>query len=211
MLTTENYFARDCLRIVEKAQVSPDTVADVGCFVLLTIQQWLALVPRAMEDVRKNGVDSRFAWGNKKAGVAYVIANKTELHHCAVETYHGRMTLDSLILHYLAIPGLGITKAQFLAQMTVGDGACLDMHNLRELGLSEAAFKTPKTLKVASIMKRIETYNAIWRAGNRDSAYWWNHWCNSYAIRKQAKSPIKYANGSEVSRVHLCAIGEYSA
>lgn len=210
MDTNENYFARDCLRIVERAQQSPRAVGDVGCFVMLTIQQWLAIVPRAMVDVRKNGADSRYAWGNKKAGIRYILENKVELHHFAVEAYHGRMNLDSLILRYLAIPGLGIVKTQFLAQMTVGNGACLDMHNLRELGLSESAFKTPKTLKVETIAKRIEAYNAIWQAGNRDSAYWWNYWCDSYAQRKQAKSPIKYETGSEVSRVHLCAIGEYA-
>lgn len=204
-MQSESYFRRDCLQIVKYAQASPDGVADAACFTLLTIQQWLALVPRALDDVRKHGVDSRFAWGNKRKGIEFILANKRALWDDARRAWEGETSLDDLILAYLAIPGLGVVKASFLAQMTIGNGACLDMHNLRSMGLSESAFKTPKTLRVQSIRNRIKTYNAAWQAYG-DSAYWWDMWCDAYAARAQAKSPHKYANGSEVSAQHLIVI-----
>jgi thermostable 8-oxoguanine DNA glycosylase len=174
---------------------------------MLTIQQWLALVPRALDDVRQHGAESRFAWGNKRAGIAYILAEQHGLHAKAQAYQRGGISLESLILEYLAIPGLGIVKASFLCQLTVGDGACLDIHNLRAMGLNEAAFKTPKTLKVESILKRIRAYNGAWSAIG-DSAYWWNSWCDSYAARAQAKSPVKYSDGAAVSAAHLTIIRE---
>lgn len=208
MSKPQSHFARDCLPIAAACLDSPDMVARAGCFTLLTIQQWLALVPRAFDDVMVNGAESRFAWGNKRNGVAYVLANKTLLHR-AVERFHDNNDLDSLLLEYMAIPGLGIVKASFLAQLTVANGACLDVHNLRALGLDINIFKTPKTLKPEFIMKRLRTYNATWRA-HGDSAFWWDSWCDAYAARAQAKSPIKYQNGSEVSRVHRVILGDYN-
>jgi hypothetical protein len=153
-----------------------------------------------------HGANSRFAWGNKKAGVEYVLTHRRELHAYAECFHAGNMEFNELILKYLQIPGLGIVKAEFLAQLTVGEGACLDVHNLRMLGLSESAFKTPKTLRVESIQKRISAYNAVWRAVNPQSSYWWNEWCDAYASRPQTKSPVKYQSGSDVSAAHLCAI-----
>jgi hypothetical protein len=197
----KSHFYRDCTRIVRYSQSSPDAWADSACFTMLTIQQWLALVPRALDDVRISGPQSRFAWGNKRKGIEYILANKRGLWKSARAFKAGKIGLDDLILDYLAIPGLGIVKASFLAQLTVGDGACLDVHNLRAMGLDLDSFKTSKSLKVESIRKRIAVYNAAWRALG-DSAYWWDTWCDSYAARAQAKSPYKYKDGAEVSNAH---------
>ncbi len=203
----DSYFERDCVDISMACEDSPDMVAKAGIFTLLTIQQWLGLVPRAFHDVQKHGSDSRYAWGNKKAGVAYVLANQRELLR-SVQNYHSTGDLNALIRDYMDIPGLGIVKASFMAQLTVADGACLDIHNLRHLGLSVESFKMSKTATPATYARRIGAYNAVWRDIG-DSAHWWDLWCDSYAQRAQAKSPVKYANGSEVSRVHRVIIGDY--
>jgi hypothetical protein len=201
-------FVQDCLWIVEQAQKSPDTFPGIVGFVLLTIQQPFYSIARPVRDVAENDYAARSLWGWKGLGLHYARAHKRDLHASALAFRDGRIDLDTLILHYLAIPGLGIVKASFLAQMTVGDGACLDTLNLRTLGLAESAFKTPKTLQVKTIRARIAAYNAVWRSVG-DSAYWWDAWCDLVASRTH--NVRGYVIGTagpshDVSRLHRLAI-----
>ena len=204
----ESYFTRDCLWIVERAQASPDTFPGIAALVLLSIQQPFVQMPRQIADVAQDGAESQWLFGYKSAGFDFVRRNKRALWESARACHAGKISLDDLILDYLAIPNMGIVKASFLAQMTVGQGACLDTLNLRTMGLSETAFRTPKALKPVSIRKRIATYNAAWRA-HGDSAYWWDSWCDLVGNRTHNVRGYKiggFANGSEVSHVHRLAI-----
>lgn len=202
-------FTKDCLWIVEHAQKSPDYFPGIASLVLLSIQQPFYSIARQVDDVAKNDYAAKSLWGWKSNGLHYVRANKRELWDAARACYAGNRSLDDLILDYLAVPGLGIVKASFLAQMTVGDGACLDTLNLRTLGLSESAFKTPKTLQVKTIRQRIAAYNATWRSvGN--SAYWWDAWCDLVAQRthnaRGASHPSAGQGAHAVSKIHRLAI-----
>ena len=210
IIRSASHFTTDCLWIVDHAQRSADSFPGISALVLLSIQQPFSELARAMPDVAANGFESRYLWGFKPKGLAYVQANKSDLWRSARRYADGEINLDTLILDYLAIPGLGIVKASFLAQMTVGNGACLDTHNLRSLGLALDAFKTPKTLKVDSVRKRIATYNATWQ-NQGDSAHWWNLWCDSVGSRTHNSrgahlNGLFYGGGAEVSALHRLAI-----
>lgn len=202
-------FTQDCLWIVEHAQRSADTFPGIAALVLLSIRQPFYLMGTQVADVARNDYASRFLFGWKSAGLHYVRANKKALHASARACHDGTKTLDDLILDYLAVPGLGIVKASFLAQMTVGDGACLDTLNLRTLGLSETAFRLSKTLTVKTVKARIAAYNAVWRSVG-DSAHWWDSWCDLVAGRSH--NVLGRAIGSagalshQVSRLHRIAI-----
>lgn len=202
-------FTTDCLWINSKAQESPDTLPGIAALVLLSIQMPFYRIPVMLQDVRENDYAAKSLWGWKSAGLHYVRANKRALHASALAFVRGDKSLDDLILDYLAIPGLGIVKASFLAQLTVGDGACLDTLNLRTLGLAETAFKTPKTLQVKTVRQRIHAYNAVWRASG-DSAHWWDSWCDLVALRQGniLGRAIGSAGGNAhaVSRLHRLAI-----
>ncbi|XAI96027.1 hypothetical protein [Microcystis phage Mwe-JY26] len=191
------HFSLDARHIARASRESVDVFFWVAVFVILTIRQPFYLMPAQMADVKANGAASRFLFGWKRQAFRALAERKAELQAAAIATHEGRMSLDSLILLYLSIPGLGIVKASFLAQMTAADGACLDTHNLRALGLDESAFKTPKTLKVETIAQRIIAYNAVWRAIG-DSAHWWNGWCDFVATLY----PDRYKDGAAVSRLH---------
>ena len=213
----DSYFHRDCMAIVNAAIDNPDIVARTATFTLCTIRQWFALVPPQLTDIDRNGAESTFLFGSKRGGWLYVQEHKRELLK-NVQSYHaGKLDLEGLILRFLAIPGLGIVKTSFLAQMLVGDGACLDMHNLEALGLPNTTFRLSKGLKVANVVKRIATYNAVWRA-HGDSAYWWDTWCDTLAARSGARMgrtlgwiADRIGNGAEVSALHRVAVlGEES-
>lgn len=216
-LPADSYFHRDCLAIVAAATDNPDIVARTATFTLLTIRQWFALVPPQLLDVDAKGKDSAFLFGSKRGGYVFIQEHKRALlGH--VQAYHaGKLDLDGVILRFLEIPGLGIVKSSFLAQMLVGDGACLDMHNLEWLGLSESAFRLSKKLTVPTVVRRIATYNAAWRA-HGDSAWWWNSWCDGLAARSGARMvqtlgwiADRIGNGAEVSALHRVTIlGEES-
>lgn len=204
-----SYFAKDCLWIVDKVQNgTPDSMVGVAALVMLSIQQPFYMMPRQIAGVARDGTTSPYLFGSKRPGLAYVMRNRRELHRSALRCADGAMDLDSLILDYLAVPGLGIVKASFLAQMTVGDGACLDTLNLRTLGLAETAFRLPKTLTVATVRKRISAYNAVWRSIG-DSAQWWDSWCDLVATRSHnARGAViqGFEDTAHVSRIHRLAI-----
>jgi hypothetical protein len=197
---TENqmsHFDHDARVIAREARESVDVFFWIAVFVILTIRQPFHTMRVQMADVRAKGAESRYLFGWKRQAFRFLAEHKAELQGAAIACHAGKLSLDSLIQEYLRIPGLGIVKASFLAQMTVEDGACLDTHNLRSLGLSESAFKTPKTLKPETIAQRISAYNAVWR-NIGDSAHWWNSWCDMVATLY----PARYGNGAEVSGLH---------
>jgi hypothetical protein len=192
-----DHVTRDAREISRACLDSEETFFWAGVFVVLTIRQPFYGVAHQMRDVRKNGAASRYLFGWKRDAFRYLAQHKASLQSSAKAFQAGQISLDSLILAYLAIPGMGIVKASFFAQLTVCDGACLDSHNLKALGLNAAAFKTPKTLTVGTIAKRIAAYNAVWRSVG-DSAHWWDGWCNWVALLY----PKRFQDGAAVSALH---------
>ena len=217
----ESHFARDCMWIVEQlAQRGPDALPGIAALVLLSIQQPFSQMPRQMASVAKEGIASPYLFGSKAEGLAYVQEHKRHLFRVVQACRAGKLSLEGLITEFLAIPGLGIAKTSFLAQMSVGDGACLDVLNLRRLGLNESAFKIGKGLGAPFVARRIQAYNAVWQSQG-DSAYWWDTWCDGLAARQTIDTGRKrkdgttimrriagFADGAEVSALHRIAITE---
>lgn len=195
----QSHFYRDCLWIAEKLQGDINLMPGVVAFVLLTIQQQFTWMPQQVKDVAQFGTKSRFMFGWKPDGLEFARQNKRRLWQAASAVWHKESSLDDLILEYLSIPGLGIVKASFLAQLTVADGACLDTVNIQRLGLAADAFKTPKSLKIGALKARLLTYNATWRA-HGDSAYWWDTWCDTLADRTEIDSGRTRKDGTRIFR-----------
>jgi len=197
-----SYFTKDCQTIAESALRDLDTFKNVGALVLLSIRQPFFVMPQQMRDVWENGRESRFLFGHKRAGFDFIQSHATRLQGLA-RIAKDSGDLDSYVLALLECPNLGIVKASFFAQMTVADGACLDSHNLKRLGLAETFFRLPKSLKLESVHKRIRAYNAVWRTEG-DSAYWWNTWCDHVA----AQTRNGFESGAQVSQFHRLALRE---
>lgn len=149
------------------------------------------------------GAESQYLFGWKREGFLTLV-REAESFRLAANEYRAAPSdagLDALVQRFMAVPGLGIVKASFMAQLLVGDGACLDSHNLERLGLRAEFFKTPKTLKAATIAEKIKTYRLTWQARG-DSAFWWDSWCDLLA----ARYPKHFQDGRAVSALHTLAL-----
>jgi hypothetical protein len=176
---------------------SPDGLVDVITFVLCTIKQKLNLVGRQMEDIRVNGAESKYLFGSKRDGYRYAVEHK-EVLFAAVSKGVAIGDVVGTVDVLTSVPGLGMVKASFVAQILGLDVACLDIHNLKALGLPETAFKLPKGVKRETKLARIAAYVKTC-ADTGGSAYWWNRWCTYVAGRRGShlKTP------EEVSRYHV--------
>jgi hypothetical protein len=193
-----SYFANDCIPLACEARHSDKVFLEVATLVLLSIQQPWYGMPRQFADVRNNGRDSVYLFGAKRAGFDYVAEHARALRIDAQIAYD-KKDLDALVMRFLDVPCLGLAKASFLAQMTMADGACLDVHNLRSLGLDATALRLSKTLTIASKARKVSTYNSAWQSKG-DSAFWWDSWCEGLLTRSAYH---RFANAAEVSAMHL--------
>lgn len=183
------YFDRDAKFVAAAAREDPRVFLRAVLMVLLSIRQPWLRVPKEFEKVLKEGESSTALFGFKRDGYTYAKENLDHLHG-TVKNYEGN--LDSILQEFLNIPGLGLAKASFLAQLTVNDGACLDSHNLRMIGKTAEFLRLDK--KSRAVVDRVSEYNKTWQAYG-DSAYWWNTWCEHMAERYKT-------TGSEISAIH---------
>ena len=194
-----SHFHRDFRWIVAECQRDVQLFPGIVAFVLLTIRQQFTWMPLQVADVAKHGTKSRFMFGWKPEGFMYARAYASALHNIAVRGFNGDISLEDVILAYMDIPGLGVAKASFLVQMTIGDGACLDTVNIQRLGLAWDAFRTPKSLKSAALRAKIRSYNAVWQA-HGNTTYWWDSWCEALTERKTINTGRYRSDGSEILR-----------
>lgn len=175
-------YDRDMPRMRNHALSSPRGLCDIVAFVLCTIRQPLQSVSNQMADIRLHGAKSHHLFGAKRAGYQYALDHAPVLHAAivaAIDTNDVVGAIDVLT----NIPGLGIVKAAFVAQICGLEVACLDGHNLKRLNLSESAFKMPKGLKHATRLSKIKAYVKACKAGapaghkRAFSKYWWETWC----------------------------------
>jgi hypothetical protein len=111
----------------------------------------------------------------------------------------------TLVALFASIPGIGLVKGGFAAQLAFNVGGCIDMHNLERLGFRGAdirsdLFKCAKT--EAGRKKRLDIYmDLLAIAGGCEML--WNDWCAYLAERE----PVRYRDAAHVSRLHCEALG----
>ena len=184
-------YKRDVPKIIEYVE-STDNVVDVGAFVLCTIQTPLSRVGSQMEDIRKNGANSKALWGSKRKGYQYLLN-----HHDDLKTLKNlEISIDSALKKAMEVPGFGLPKASFFLQLLGHDIGCLDSHNLKRYNLPVVITRGKK------IVDYIKTVREIQNAEG-----WWDSWCNYVAGNRMNKS---LATGDKVSSYHYeCISGDY--
>lgn len=197
-------YKRDVNAIKTHALYNSDGLFDVIEFTLCTIQQPLHRVSLQREHIREHGSNSNFLFGSKRKGWIWASENKAYLYRVAKDILNREPSVDrdaDLVQHFMQIPGLGVVKASFVAQMLGAEVACLDMHNLKRLGLPESYFKISAGLKPETLRKKVVDYIG-YCAETGGSEYWWNTWCAHVAGRRG--SPLKTAEC--VSEYHVAAV-----
>jgi hypothetical protein len=191
-------YARDMPLMRAHALSSPQGFTDVIGFVLSTIQQPLQSCKAQMAELRAHGAASKYLFGSKRAGYAYALEHSEVLFAAITKAVEVNDTIGAVDV-LSTIPGLGIVKAAFVAQIIGLEASCLDGHNLKRLGLSEEAFKLKKSLKPETKRAKIAKYLSLCaRTGGAE--YWWNTWCEFVAGNKANR---KLSNADMVSAYHV--------
>ena len=194
-------YDRDMPLMQAHALASSDGLVDVIGFVLCTIQQPLQSVANQMRDLRANGASSKYLFGSKRDGYAYAIEHKHVLHAAIVKACQVNDPVGAVDV-LSNVPGLGIVKASFVAQICGLEASCLDTHNLRKLGLGEAAFKLAKTVKHGTKLAKIKTYlDLCLQTGG--ARHWWNTWCATVAGSRANRS---LPSADAVSAYHVACL-----
>ena len=189
------------------ARQSPDNLERVLQFVCATIQQPLEMVPNILDSFSAEKEESKHAWGWKADALAFYDEKKQEIYDISMAIYEGYAdpaTQELELVKYFAnLEGLGLVKGAFVAQLAFGVGACLDVHNMRRYEVEPSRFAASafKRLSPKSQAKRAFEYCALC-AEIGGSEYLWDSWCDFVAELR----PEKFANGFEVSKLHLDAI-----
>jgi hypothetical protein len=191
-------YARDMPLMRAHALSSPQGLTDVIGFVLSTIQQSFQSVKAQMAELRAHGAESKYLFGSKRAGYAYALEHSEVLFAAVKKAVEVNDTVGAVDV-LSTIPGLGIVKASFVAQIVGLQASCLDGHNLKRLGLGEAAFKLAKSVKPETKRAKIAKYLDIC-ASTGGAEYWWNTWCDYVAGNRANR---KLSTADMVSAYHV--------
>ena len=141
--------------ISEHALKTPQGLLNVITFTFSTIQQPLSTSLNQLNDIDVNGIESKYLFGSKRAGLKYARENIVKLFWDIQELKKESLTDVEIVCKavrlFMEIPGLGCVKASFVCQMLGFNVACIDSHNLERLGMAlkdvtcEQAFKNHTT------------------------------------------------------------------
>lgn len=177
-------YARDMPLLKAHAEASPEGLADVITFTLLSIRQPFATVERAMRDVRVNGAESVYLWGWKREGFEYAWDNAHHLYFQCIARQPG--AVDCIDALATLVPGLGIVKGAFVAQMLGHNVACFDTRNLAALEIDPRTFREFKrregkcVVRYETRARRIADYVQM-TIETGGAAHWWDLWCHALA------------------------------
>ena len=183
--------------IAHYAASSPQALSDVLIFVQATINQHFYRVPTIVEDIRERGIESRFLNRVKKASLTHIKAHERELHQLFCTSVG--CDADALVKHIVEYPGFGIVKAGFVVQLVVGMSGCLDVHNLRRLGLNKNAFRID-SCSTEALTTRVKLYNSI--CHDIGTGTLWDDWCTLVA----GLYPTWFNSPEHVSQLHVDCI-----
>ena len=199
-------YQRDVALIKDHAMKSPDGLVDVVLFVLLTIQAGLSTVKAQRKDVAQEGLASRFLWGKKGDGLAYVEKHKEYLwvkaQHIAQSGMSDPDNVAEAVMLFINVPNLGMVKASFVCQMLGFDVSCIDSHNLTRLDMKASAVKVSNDMKPLAKHAKVKAYVEMTQATG-GTEYWWNTWCE-YVADNSANKALD--TGDVVSAYHVACV-----
>lgn len=205
-------FKRDQAIIAKFGRASPDNMARVLTFVILTIRQPLTRVGGDLASVVDSQGDGRdingILYGFKHHAWVEVWEQRETLYHCAEElAYHSEdndRLADALVRLFSDIHGIGWIKAGFAAQLLYGVSGCVDTHNLDRYGLNATTFKYRQGQTTKTKARRARAYNALVnKLGGTEEL--WDSWC-AYVAKGTAIHNQGWASADDVSAEHVRAI-----
>jgi hypothetical protein len=159
-----------------------------------------------MDEYRRYGFNTKYIqnWDIKKKGADYVYKNRYELYNESMKIIRSKKkgADTDFVMRWLEVPGLGIPKAAFVAQLMNGWAGCLDVHNIRKyLPDVNAKRGTPSYWQTASDSKetklrKVKDYLAFCRMLG-GSGVLWDQWCSARPLEMP-----ELIDGEYVSSLH---------
>lgn len=173
-------------------EATPQGLADLITFALLTIRQPFTRMPEQFREVRKHGAEAACLFGWKQPGYEYAHEHSASMQARLRETTGAEEAIEVIN----DVPGLGIVKSAFVAQMLGHDVACFDSRNAVKLKLGPRPFRPRKDDRSLAWRRRqIVSYVHMTRESG-GAEFWWNDWCERVG-RDNGMPAIK------ISAIHL--------
>ncbi len=183
--------------IQDWAQDAPENMRDVMRFVILTIRYPIGLAAEDMreENTRALNGQRRYAWE--------MLGERYEEHYAELMRINAELTgdarEDALVAYVADLPGFGLAKAGFVAQLAFGCSGCLDSHNIERFGLNVWTFAHFKRKGPRARVRQLELYRrTVAECGGTEAL--WDTWCDYVGERDS-----RYPNGFHVSELHAWA------
>jgi hypothetical protein len=173
--------------------------ADLECFkrgvmfAILSMRVQFPRVPAQCAELAKKGPEADCLWGHKFDAYQYLCEHDHTLWRAACDAN----SPEECILALTVIPGLGVIKAGFVAQMLGWDVACLDVRNFQRLGGTDWSRRDrARKEQPAQFRRKVSQYVQETQGRAREL---WDDWCidagEAYLMTAQS-----------VSYMHLHAI-----
>jgi len=189
-------------KVSDLALASPEGTKWVALLAIVSAQQPFYKMGDALADLKRYGAQAWCLYGPKRAGWAWLEGHAPILWAQVCEWAEAPAVDPEEVMGYLLrVPGMGLVKAGFFAQMTLGISGCLDSHNMERLELHPRVVRwNPRAgpLGKAKIIRRYLA--AVSEAGG--SEVLWDDWCRDIARRH----PTRFASPEEVSAYHHRAL-----
>ena len=196
-------YKEDCPLIANYALQSPANLFRVGLFVQSTIKQHLEQVPRLVASFDRYAFGTKAFMGWQKSALKVLLSEQERLHTSLRKwRRQGRNAPHQAIRTIVELPGFGIVKAAFFAQLLLPwtHVGCLDRHNLRLYGLSETAFKRVPA-SAEGLTRKINTYLGLCKELG-GAAPLWDRWCAHVSQLR----PKVFPTPDHVSKLHVQCI-----
>lgn len=139
-------------------------------FALLSARVQFHRVPGQAEEVAAKGDKARALWGWKIDAYKYLEEHANLLWQEATSA----PTAEHCIRTLCRIPGLGIVKAAFVAQMLGYDTACFDTRNIQREGRNPRQYRTDGIKSGDAFVRKVQHYCAQTRGRAQEL---WDTWC----------------------------------
>jgi hypothetical protein len=166
-------------------------------FAVLSVRQPVRNVPSMLDDVDRQGRESAYLLGWKRASYDQLQLEGRALYAdlCAIPLERPADAMRRL----LDVTGLGLVKAGFVAQLMGWDVACVDSRNAQREGTPLTEWRLEKARASPRLVERkLAAYLA--RTEGRAEEYW-DAWCEFVA-------PDHGLTPEEVSALHLSILPE---
>ncbi len=187
-------FSTDQPKVAKIARSSTEGFAKVAGFAIASANQKFYSMGEICDSIAKDGADSVYLARHQREGLTQVLDYDPFIHHEITKWQGDPARWENVAFRrFLTIPGLGLVKAGFLIQLTLGRIGCLDTHNITKYGIKPSVVAWRKYYT----WKHVDNYiNTCRNLGGAE--YLWNTWCAGIANRY----PDKFASPSAVSSYH---------